>query len=188
MTDSHSDHAAQPTPAHRVASGDPDAPGQAETSRWRRLRHEWQLRLTPVEQSAVISWATFTLVFTGLRILTHWIHGGHGPRGGGIMLGGRHFHHYNIGIALLSAIGAIGIRGADKHRRHPAVAVAFGSANALVVDELALLLDLEDVYWSAEGRKSVDAAIGVIAAGATIFAGLPFWPHARRALSARHPQ
>jgi hypothetical protein len=44
------------------------------------------------------------------------------------------------------------------------------------------LLDLEDVYWAYDGRKSVDAAIGVIAVGATFFAGLPFWPHAHRAL------
>ena len=51
-----------------------------------------------------------------------------------------------------------------------------------MVDELALLLDLEDVYWSHQGRESVDAAIGIIAAGGTFAAGLPFWPHARRAL------
>ena len=82
---------------------------------------------------------------------------------------------------LAKAIGAVGLRGAEKRRRHPAVAVAYGAANALVVDELALLLDLEDVYWSRQGRESVDAAIGIIAAGGTFFAGLPFWPHARRA-------
>jgi hypothetical protein len=44
------------------------------------------------------------------------------------------------------------------------------------------LLDLEDVYWAYDGHKSVDAAIGVIAVGATVFAGLPFWPHAHRVL------
>ncbi len=158
---------------------------EALNSRWRRLRHQWNVSLSAVEQSAVISWATFTVVFTGLRALTHWIHGGHGPRGGGIVVGDRHLHHYNIGIALLSAIGAVGIRGADVHRRHPVVAVGFGAANALIVDELALLLDLEDVYWSAEGRKSVDVAVGVIAAGATYFAGYRFWPRGRRAWSTR---
>ena len=105
----------------------------------------------------MISWATFTVTFAGLRVLTHWIHAGHGPKGGGISIGGRHFHHYNIGIALLSAIGAVGLREAEQQRRHPAVAVAYGAANALVVDELALLLDLEDVYWSHQGRESVDA-------------------------------
>jgi hypothetical protein len=150
--------------------------------RWARLRHEWGERLDPVEQSAVISWATFTAMFTGLRVLTHWIRAGHGPTGGGISVGGRHFHHYNIGIALLAAVGAVGLRGSDRQRRHPAVAVAYGAANALVVDELALLLDLQDVYWSHDGRESVDAAIGIIAAGGTVFAGMPFWAHARRAL------
>lgn len=151
-------------------------------SRWSRLRKQWDDRLDPTEQSAVISWAAFTATFGGLRLLTHWIRRGHGPKGGGISIGGRHFHHYNIGIAMLSAIGVVGLRGSDRYRRHPATAVAYGAANALVVDELALLLDLEDVYWSTDGRESVDVAITVIAAGATVFAGLPFWPHARRAL------
>jgi hypothetical protein len=76
----------------------------------------------------------------------------------------------------------VGLRGSDTQRRHPAAAVAFGAANAMIVDELALLLDLEDVYWKAEGRESVDVAVGLIAAGATVLAGMPFWPHARRAL------
>ena len=71
---------------------------------------------------------------------------------------------------------------ARKQRRHPAAAIAFGSANALIVDELALLLDLKDVYWAAEGRESVDVAVGLIATGATVVAGMPFWPHVHRAL------
>jgi hypothetical protein len=78
------------------------------------LRHEWGERLDPVEQSAVMSWAAFTTVFAGLRVITHWIHGGHGPKGGGVSLGGRHFHHYNIGIALLAGVGAVGLRGSEK--------------------------------------------------------------------------
>jgi hypothetical protein len=162
--------------------GDRSSDRVEPTSRLSRLRKQWGERLDPAEQSAVMSWAAFTATFAGLRLLTHWIRRGHGPKGGGISLGGRHFHHYNIGIAMLSALGALGLRGAEKHRRHPATAVAYGSANALVVDELALLLDLQDVYWAKDGRKSVDVAITVIAAGGTFFAGLPFWPHARRAL------
>ena len=52
----------------------------------------------------------------------------------------------------------------------------------MIVDELALLLDLKDVYWAKEGRESVDVAVGVIATGATVVAGMPFWVHAHRAL------
>src|SRR6201998_2673748 len=151
-------------------------------SRWARLVQELEPRLDPGAQAVVLSWASFTTIFTGLRLLTHWIHRGHGPRGGGISIGGRPLHHYNIGIALLSAIGAVGLHGSEKRRHPPAVAVAYGAANALVVDELALLLDLKDVYWSHDGRESVDVAIGVIALGATALAGMPLWPYARRAL------
>jgi hypothetical protein len=150
--------------------------------RWAQLRKEWHTRLEPGEQATVLAWAGFTVTFAGLRALTHWIHAGHGPEGGGINLGGRHFHHYNLGIALLASVGAVGLRGSEEQRRHPVAAVAFGAANAMIADELALLLDLEDVYWKAEGRESVDFAIGLIAAGGTIVAGMPFWPHARRAL------
>jgi hypothetical protein len=94
-----------------------------DAGRWSRLRHQWRERLDPAEQSAVMSWAAFTIVFAGLRTLTHWIRGGHGPKSGGISLGGRHFHHYDIGIALLAGVGAVGLRGSEKQRRHPAVAV-----------------------------------------------------------------
>ena len=149
---------------------------------WGRIREEWNARLEPGEQATVLAWASFTVTFAGLRALTHWIRGGHGPSGGGISLGGKHFHHCNLGIALLASVGAVGLRGTERQRRHPAAAVAFGSANAMIVDELALLLDLKDVYWAREGRQSVDAAVGLIAAGGTIVAGIPFWPHARRAL------
>jgi hypothetical protein len=45
----------------------------------------------------------------------------------------------------------------------PRQALAFGAANAMIVDELALLLDLKDVYWAKDGRESVDVAVGVIA-------------------------
>jgi hypothetical protein len=158
---------------------------QPRPARWSQLRQEWLQRLESDERSAVLAWAAFTVTFGGLRALTHWIHAGHGPEGGGIKLGGRHFHHYNIGIALLATVGAVGLRGSEEQRRHPLAAVAFGAANAMVVDELALLLDLEDVYWKAQGRESVDVAVGLIAAGGTVLAGMPFWPYARRALRNR---
>ncbi|HTQ19156.1 hypothetical protein [Mycobacterium sp.] len=155
---------------------------QAPQSRWERLRHQWGQRLEPGQQATVLAWTSFTVTFLGLRGLTHWIRAGHGPSGGGMSLAGNHFHHYNIGIGMLATVGAVGLRGSEEQRRHPAAAVAFGAANAMIVDELALLLDLEDVYWAADGRKSVDAALGLIATGATVVAGMPFWPHAHRAL------
>jgi hypothetical protein len=151
-------------------------------TRWARLRHQWNQRLQPGEQATVLAWASFTLTFAGLRALTHWIRAGHGPSGGGMSLAGNHFHHYNLGIGMLATVAGVGLRGTEQQRRHPAAAVAYGAANAMIVDELALLLDLKDVYWAADGRESVDVAVGFIATGATVVAGMPFWAHAHRAL------
>lgn len=136
----------------------------------------WYNRLGPGERSAVIAWGSFAGTFGFVRALTHWIRDGHGPAGGGLSLGGRHFHHYNIGIGMLTGIGAIAIRGAELHHRHPATAAAYGTATALIADEAALLLDLEDVYWAKQGRTSVDIAVGIIAVGGLTIAGMPFWP------------
>ncbi|AFM17449.1 hypothetical protein Mycch_2684 [Mycolicibacterium chubuense NBB4] len=160
----------------------PEEKAGVPKTRWTRLKDEWGRRLEPGEQAVVIAWSSFTATFAGVRALTHWIRDGHGPSGGGISLNGKHFHHYNIGIGLLAAIGAVAVRGEERHRRHPVTAIAYGSALALIVDELALLMDLKDVYWAREGRTSVDAAVIVVASGGTFVAGLPFWPHARRVL------
>ena len=54
---------------------------------------------------------------------------------------------------------------------------------ALIVDELALLLDLEDVYWANDGRKSVDAAVLIIAAGGLYLTAAPFWRAAAREIA-----
>ncbi len=125
-----------------------DAQAAPTTSRPQRLRRAWYARLGPGERSAVLAWASFALTFGSVRALTHWIRDGHGPAGGGMSLGGKHFHHYNLGIALLTGIGAVAIRGQEQHHRHPVTALSFGTATALIADEAALLLDLEDVYWA----------------------------------------
>ncbi|WP_227981211.1 hypothetical protein [Nocardia spumae] len=150
--------------------------------RARAVRRAWVESLGPGERSAVWAWASFTTTFAATRALTHWIRAGHGPSSGGFTVGGRHFHHYNIGIAMLEAVGLVALRGTERARRHPVVATSYGAGSALIVDELALLLDLEDVYWAREGRTSVDAAILVIGLGGMTTAGFEFWPRARRAL------
>lgn len=133
----------------------------------------------PGERSAIVAWASFATTFAVVRALTHWIRNGHGPSGGGMSVGGHHFHHYNLGIALLTGIGGITIHGAEHRRRHFATAAAYGTATALITDEAALLIDLQDVYWAKQGRTSVDIAIGLIAAGGLVVASVPFWSATR---------
>ncbi len=135
----------------------------------RRAYHE---ELGPGQRSALLSWLAFTGTFTGLRVLTTSIRAGKGPFRN-ISVGGEHLHHYLWGIGLLAGVGAVAVRGDERHRRHPAVAISYGAGLALIVDEFALLLDLRDVYWAKQGRISVDLGIGGIAAAGCYFAGLP---------------
>ena len=147
-----------------------------------RIRRHWHQELRPERRTEVVSWASFATTWVGVRALTHWIRRGHGPHGGGISLGGEHFHHYNLGILGLETIGAAAIFGTEP-RRHPlAAAAGYGMSTALIVDEAALLLDLKDVYWAKQGRTSVDLAVGIIALGGLAAAGGSFWAAVGREL------
>ncbi len=167
---------AVPEPADPVGDQQPSDTEEPASGRTllRRLRAVYGTQVGPVERSLLVSWAAFGVTFGLTRALTYWLHAGHGPAGGGIVIGGRHFHHYNIGIAMVAGVGAVAVRGVEA-QRHPLTAATYGSGSALIVDELALLIDLQDVYWAKEGRESVDAAIGAIAVGGIYLAAAPFW-------------
>ncbi|MGH3273468.1 MAG: hypothetical protein ACRDNZ_03980, partial [Streptosporangiaceae bacterium] len=111
--------------------------------------------------------------------ITWSIRAGRGPFRN-ISAGGEHLHHYMWGIAMLTGVGAVAVRGDDEHRRHPAVATSYGAGLALIIDEFALLLDLEDVYWARQGRVSVDLGVGAIAVAGSYFAALPVLRKVRR--------
>src|SRR5262252_9038862 len=128
--------------------------------------------LDPCERSALISWLAFAATFATVRGVTYSIRAGRGPFRN-LSLGGEHLHHYLWGIGLLAGVGAIAVRGDEKLRQHPVVAVSYGGGLALIVDEFALLLDLRDVYWARQGRISVDLGIGSVAVAGSYFASLP---------------
>ncbi len=70
--------------------------------------------------------------------------------------GGTHIHHLVWGICLLLISGFLAILVQPK----PEVsAIIFGIGAALTLDEFALWLHLDDVYWSEQGRQSIDAVI-----------------------------
>ena len=150
------------------------------TSLPRRLRSVYASRIGPSERALLLSWTAFGATFGAVRVITHRLRRRGGA--GGLVIRGRHLHHYNLGIAMLSVVGAIGVHGQETTRRHPLTATSYGSGLALIVDELALLLDLEDVYWAQDGRTSVDAAVGAIVLGGIYFAAAPFWRDATREL------
>jgi hypothetical protein len=135
-------------------------------------RAAFQHDLSPAERSGLISWLAFTGTFTATRGITYSIRAGRGPFRN-LSAGGEHLHHYLWGIGLLTGVGAVAVRGEERLRRHPAVALSYGGGLALIVDEFALLLDLKDVYWAREGRISVDVGVGGIALAGSYFAALP---------------
>src|ERR1700677_2410004 len=128
--------------------------------------------LDPGQRSALLSWLAFTTTFGAVRGITYAIKDGKGPFRN-LSVGGEHLHHYIWGIGLVSSVGGIAVHGEDERRRHPLVALAYGSGLALIVDEFALLLDLKDVYWAKQGRISVDLGIGGSSLAGTYFAALP---------------
>ena len=88
-------------------------------------------------------------------------------------VGGRHLHHMVFGIGGLLGTGYLWLLliGTDYHaerRASRATALSYGLASALTLDEFALWLNLQDVYWAKQGRASLDAAAifgGVLSIG-----------------------
>lgn len=109
---------------------------------------------------------SFLLTFAAVRLITHGIRGGWLPFFHDISAGGKHIHHLVPGIILLLISGYLGA-ALDPGRRD-IVAILFGIGAALTLDEFALWLNLADVYWAKQGRRSIDAVI-VFATIAGIF-------------------
>src|SRR3954468_10752576 len=107
--------------------------------------------------------ASFTVAFGITRSITWTIRekGGIGPIKD-VVVGDRHIHHFMPGgiLALAAGGAAIGTKGdqLDKYFAFP-----FGVGVALVLDESALLLELDDVYWTEEGVLSIQIAFAAIA-------------------------
>jgi hypothetical protein len=79
-----------------------------------------------------------------------------------VMVGRRHIHHFVPGIALTFVTGTVAI-ATRREGLERWLAVPFGAGMGLTLDESALLLELDDVYWSEEGIVSVQIALAAIA-------------------------
>lgn len=90
-------------------------------------------------------------------------------------VGGVHMHHIVPGIILMAIGGALGFtQFADSEIVYSVAAILFGVGGALTLDEFAMVLHLKDVYWTEEGRTSVDAMLmGVAAVGLLLVAAAP---------------
>jgi hypothetical protein len=87
--------------------------------------------------------------------------------------GGFHLHHVVIGVVLVlvSGVTMVTLAVDGGVTEFTVAAVIFGSGAALVLDEFALILHLQDVYWSEDGRTSVDAVFVAVAIAGLLVMG-----------------
>jgi hypothetical protein len=121
-----------------------------------------QLGGSPRRERMFIGSVAFFGGFGGARAVTHAIRRGIGPFHN-FSVGGRHLHHMVFGIGGLLATGylwllLVGTDHVKGRASSRATAAGFGLASALTLDEFALWLNLQDVYWAKQGRQSIDAA------------------------------
>jgi hypothetical protein len=115
----------------------------------------------PRKERQLVSTSAFFVTFAGVRAITHAIRAERGPFKN-ITPGGRHIHHMTFGIAGLLSVGYLWMleMGINEERLSSRVTAAvYGSGAALTLDEFALWLNLEDVYWAKQGRESIDAVV-----------------------------
>jgi hypothetical protein len=97
-------------------------------------------------------------------------------RWGSGSVGGVHLHHAVPGIILVLVGGLLLAApfGAESPGRE-IIAIVFGAGAALVLDEFALIFHLQDVYWSNQGRGSIDAVIMGAALGGILLVSSSPW-------------
>ena len=130
----------------------------------------------PGKQPQLLILVAFLVTFIIVRLITHAIRSRRFSFLHDVSRDGTHIHHLVWGILLLLIAGYLSIALRPSTAREP-LAVLFGVGAALTLDEFALWLHLEDVYWAKEGRASVDAVIITAVIFGLVVTGLPFWLH-----------
>ena len=158
-------------------------PAQMSTL-WDHITHAYDKHIqVPGKETHFLILMAFLLSFGFIRTSTHMIKAGVSWWPGNVETkGGTHIHHMFWGILLLISMGYIGLATDVGDSWYELIAILFGIGMGLTIDEFALWLNLEDVYWSEKGRQSIDAAIVTTVMLIIALIGLQFWIDIREAL------
>jgi hypothetical protein len=128
------------------------------------------------EQGLFLVFAGFVLSFSFIRMSTRLMRSPKVPwwPGSVVSESGVHLHHLVFGIVTMMIAGTLGFAALGHSPWVEICAFAFGIGAGLAIDEFALWVYLDDVYWTEEGRSSIDAS--VIAAAGMVLLLLGFTP------------
>jgi hypothetical protein len=123
------------------------------------------------QRAGLILLGSMLLSFGFIRLSTRMIRAEVSWWPGNVSPGGLHIHHLVFGIVLMMLAGFIAFAIQPYSPWFEIVAGLFGVGMGLTLDEFALWLYLDDVYWSEEGRSSVDAVIFAAIIGGGVILG-----------------
>jgi hypothetical protein len=137
----------------------------------------WDKLVDNHEQGLFLVFAGFVLSFSFIRMSTRLMRSPRVPwwPGSVVSESGVHLHHLVFGIVTMMITGTLGFVALGASPWTEICAFAFGIGTGLTIDEFALWIYLDDVYWAEEGRSSIDATVIAAAAMALLLLGFtPF--------------
>ena len=126
----------------------------------------------------------FLLTFGFIRTSAHMIRAQVSWWPGNVEVGGTHVHHLVWGILMLLDRRLHRVAIARPSPWREILAVLFGIGTGLTLDEFALWLNLKDVYWSKQGRRSIDAVIVAATFTGMVLVGFTAWVDVATAVEA----
>jgi hypothetical protein len=126
-------------------------------------------------ETQFLFFVAFLVSFGFIRTSAHMIRAQVSWWPGNVSVGGTHIHHLVWGILLLLICGYIGVAIHPGDPWRDFIAVLFGIGTGLTLDEFALWLNLKDVYWSQQGRRSIDAVVIAAALSGMLLVGFRGW-------------